>query len=147
MRSCFLRVSQSRAVKATWNPNLRFCSPCFFTITYSFRSTMAPLSFSSALLVVMSLLAGSSHAFSPFPSLGRSSCTTQRHTSATTTTPVAHQQPLRMSDPWSGTDPATSSTASTEEQMSELDKAPVEAGSHDELMYALGCNLARQLGM
>ena len=28
----------------------------------------------------------------------------------------------------------------------ETSKVPVEAGTHDELMYALGVNLARQLG-
>ena len=30
--------------------------------------------------------------------------------------------------------------------MASLSKSPYEEGSHDELMYALGVNLARQLG-
>jgi hypothetical protein len=30
--------------------------------------------------------------------------------------------------------------------VNEIDRAPVPEGSHDELMYALGVNLARQLG-
>jgi hypothetical protein len=32
------------------------------------------------------------------------------------------------------------------EPASEIDRPPVPEGSHDELMYALGVNLARQLG-
>ena len=32
------------------------------------------------------------------------------------------------------------------EKVGPVEKAPVEEGSHDELMYALGVNLARQLG-
>ena len=36
--------------------------------------------------------------------------------------------------------------ATAEENVAVLDKAPVEEGTHDELMYALGVNLARQLG-
>ena len=34
----------------------------------------------------------------------------------------------------------------SEEKVASLSKSPYEEGSHDELMYALGVNLARQLG-
>ena len=43
-------------------------------------------------------------------------------------------------------DMMATTTADDERPAATLDKAPVEEGTHEELMYALGVNLARQLG-
>jgi hypothetical protein len=39
-----------------------------------------------------------------------------------------------------------SSSSSSTEMVANIEKSPYEAGSHEELVYALGVNLARQLG-
>ena len=89
---------------------------------------MAAFSFSRALLLA-SLLAGSSiTAFVPFTTVCRSP-------TPTTARSPFHVKPLSVSD------------STTEEgQVSNIEEPPVEEGTQDELMYALGVNLARQLG-
>jgi FKBP-type peptidyl-prolyl cis-trans isomerase len=46
----------------------------------------------------------------------------------------------------SGSDHETPQEGTESEPVSQIDRPPVPEGSHDELMYALGVNLARQLG-
>lgn len=41
---------------------------------------------------------------------------------------------------------AEESTPANDEKVSTVEESPMESGSHDELMYTLGVNLARQLG-
>jgi hypothetical protein len=79
--------------------------------------------------MLASFLTGSSiTAFVPFTSIGRSP-------TPTTTRSPFYVQPLSMSD------------STTEEgQVANIEEPPVEEGTQDELMYALGVNLARQLG-
>jgi hypothetical protein len=43
-------------------------------------------------------------------------------------------------------DSVVTDSGTTEEQVGNIEKPPVEEGTQEELMYALGVNLARQLG-
>jgi hypothetical protein len=99
---------------------------------------MATFSLSRALLLA-SFLAGSSvTALVPITTIGpsRSSTpTTARSTASNSRSTPFHINPLSMSE-----------STTEDEKVANIEEPPVEEGTQDELMYALGVNLARQLG-
>ena len=87
------------------------------------------------LLLVFSLEIPTTTAFAP-------SSRFSLHTKKSQQEPLLHTPALTTMSSSSSDEEMTT----TEEVASVMDKAPVQEGTHEELMYALGVNLARQLG-